>query len=835
MRLIIHSLALSFLLIFWVFSPVSSLASYVVQPLATWKYPSSSPCNTTLQACINAAASGDTIQIAAGQYTESITLNKPVSLLGAGQATTVLKAPSGQRVLTITGGVITPATVISDLSIQGGNLTASACPAGCGAGILVTGGAQPSLQNLTVINNHSTAVGSAGGGVYADSGSALQLFYVTIQNNSAGKGGGAFAVNSLSMLGGRVEGNSAIQGDGGGLVVGSNSADQDTLSLYGAVVKNNSAQGSGGGVFAFRSASLTSAFFDTNKALVANGGGLYARSVTSTDTTFVNNVAAVSGGAIYVNNLVAHPGNADLTGGLLQSNQASASGGGIYAETPVSLTGTQVFSNTALTSGGGLFTSKATILLNADFRGNRCPGTLPNVPCDGGGIYAQSGLDVTDSQLLKNTAVGRGGGIYVSQGATLQGSLFQDNQASKGGTSLALCSGGAVFSGAGVNAENSIFKNNSASNLGGAIYSTGVSLGHSQALKNHSDSSGGAIYSTGRLELSWSDILTNTSGAQGGGAYVSLAATDIQDSNLNGNLSGTEGGGIYASGAITVTASTWIDNKTSNNKNGGALFVTGSGAAVITNNVMAGNDAVDGIAMELNTTGQVSVYNNTLTYPGIKYTQKGAVFILLGKANVLNNIFDGFQVGIWADPIVTGTQDYNLYNNYQLMAFGPLVGGGHNKAADPLFINPLQNNFHIPSASPAVDQAIDVGLKEDRDHQPRPFPALGSPDVGGYEWRTCIPAQTVTINGPATGPVQAMLLFNGVVNPTNSTEPLQYSWSPEPISGQGTSQAILVFASAEDHTIGLSVQSCGGVVSGSASVHVVEPGPRNVFLPIIKR
>jgi pectin methylesterase-like acyl-CoA thioesterase len=77
-------------------------------------------CSGSIQACIDAANDGDTILIAAGRYTESLTLSKPVSLTGENRDTTIIHAIAGQRVLTVTGATISTTVVISGLTFTGG-------------------------------------------------------------------------------------------------------------------------------------------------------------------------------------------------------------------------------------------------------------------------------------------------------------------------------------------------------------------------------------------------------------------------------------------------------------------------------------------------------------------------------------------------------------------------------------------------------------------------------------------------------------------------------------------------------------------------------------------
>lgn len=151
-------------------------------PLAatTRIYPSAL-CNTTLQACIDGSVDGDSIVITAGTYITSITLNKAVSLLGAGAPTTTLRALNSQRAITVTGAGITRSTFISGMQIVNGFAT------GNGGGVHVLGAAQPLLANLVI--SGGVASGN-GGGIGAEAGSPLTLLNVQLQNNLATQSGG---------------------------------------------------------------------------------------------------------------------------------------------------------------------------------------------------------------------------------------------------------------------------------------------------------------------------------------------------------------------------------------------------------------------------------------------------------------------------------------------------------------------------------------------------------------------------------------------------------------------------------------------------------------------
>ena len=78
-----------------------------------------SPGCGTIAACIGAASPGDTVFIPAGTYTESATLDKAVSLIGAGASSALWVAPPNDRLLTCPLPTAAP-TVIAHTTFRGG-------------------------------------------------------------------------------------------------------------------------------------------------------------------------------------------------------------------------------------------------------------------------------------------------------------------------------------------------------------------------------------------------------------------------------------------------------------------------------------------------------------------------------------------------------------------------------------------------------------------------------------------------------------------------------------------------------------------------------------------
>lgn len=82
------------------------------------------------------------------------------------------------------------------------------------------------------------------------------------------------------------------------------------------------------------------------------------------------------------------------------------------------------------------------------------------------------------------------------------------------------------------------------------------------------------------------------------------------------------------------------------------------------------------------------------------------------------------------------------------------------------------------------------------------------------------PLTAVALDGVASGQTNRDYRFDATVAPVNATQPISYTWSPEPKSGQGTASAIYNFAEAGEYFIFLGVENCGSFAADLRTVPI---------------
>lgn len=175
---------------------------------------------TSIQAAVAAASPGDTITVAAGTYTEQVTVSKSVTLQGAGSGSTTIKAPASltgdasgmKNIITVTGAGVT--AEITGFTISGPG------PAGCGSinvGVMVRDGATLNIHDNTISNIRDEPISGCqnGQGIWVGRAFAGTTGTATITNNviSGYQKGGIVVDNtgsSATITGNTVTGAGAV-------------------------------------------------------------------------------------------------------------------------------------------------------------------------------------------------------------------------------------------------------------------------------------------------------------------------------------------------------------------------------------------------------------------------------------------------------------------------------------------------------------------------------------------------------------------------------------------------------------------------------------------------
>jgi uncharacterized repeat protein (TIGR01451 family) len=81
----------------------------------------------------------------------------------------------------------------------------------------------------------------------------------------------------------------------------------------------------------------------------------------------------------------------------------------------------------------------------------------------------------------------------------------------------------------------------------------------------------------------------------------------------------------------------------------------------------------------------------------------------------------------------------------------------------------------------------------------------------------------VGIAGPLTGVTGTPYTFTATITPSNATLPITYTWSPMPVTGQGTTTATYTWTHSGQHTITLTAEGCGRLVTDVHTITIAAP------------
>jgi len=361
--------------------------------------------------------------------------------------------------------------------------------------------------------------------------------------------------------------------------------------------------------------------FDSCTQSDAEGGALFIYYVGSNDifiknSNFTNNVAARSGGALFISNYF--PSDGIDSGGYIENCRFINNHGG--------LTGT-------LSNGGAIeFLTAHGIVKNCIFIGN-------NISNSGGAVTL--GNACPDNQLINCTFInnhclrngGQGGAVASrtidSENIKVINCTFEDNSATYGGaiyfkasdavinncnfTTSSANSGGAIYFDA---ADSSIlycnFTNSIATQNGGAVYFNGERCNMSYCNFTYSSANeGGAVKFNGKNSyMGYCTYINNTATKDGGALILSGGSLSMSGNNFTYNKADVDGGAVYLeSGVLNEAKDNDFWHNRANN-NGGALYT--NIPVVIDGGVFFNNTAINGSAIYVTKDNTLSVNNVVL-------------------------------------------------------------------------------------------------------------------------------------------------------------------------------------------------------------------------------
>ena len=416
-------------------------------------------------------------------------------------------------------------------------------------------------------------------------------------------GGKTLTLKNLTLTGGK-----GISGTFGGAINvtgGSSTAELEGCTIEDCQAEKGGAIGCGTGTTVKLKNTRIKKCKTTGSGSAFGGGAIFASGATveMTGCTLTGNEAK-SGGAIYAQkhtSLPNTPSTVTIEGGIIggtgtnDANKATGAytdggGGGIYIGEDCTLTmkapagspaqGVQVIGNTAVYNGAGIYTKGNLTMENCTITDNKTTGADNNT--GGGGVYVESGIvEIKDAtKIYHNYTDASGGGIYVKGGSltltntTIGGEQFYD------GTDSGKTKGNKAKSGGGVYIEGN----------GTSVTMNGGSIQYNKTI----DGNGGGVcikgkgisftMNGGKITQCKADVtLPSGTDGRGGGICVDYAPSRInitikgsaEISNNESTCQGTaSGGGIYGGFNSIITVSENATIKNNKAKGfGGGVYI----------------------------------------------------------------------------------------------------------------------------------------------------------------------------------------------------------------------------------------------------------------------
>lgn len=287
-----------------------------------------------IQGAVNAAQSGDTINAAAGSYSEDVEISKDLTLKGTGNPTTksfTLNAKLG----TGSGGITAPIVYVNPTArIQDGVTLASS-----GGTVNIAAGTYKENVNI----DKSLAVNGAGATQTIVDGNKVGSVFTIGKNNLKAD----VTLSGMTIQGGSGSLIKTTYGTTG--VCGGGVLNYGKLTVTDSIIQGNTAKFLGGGIYNVGTLNVLGSTISGNTA--GYGGAFYNYGTTIVkDCTLTKNAAANSGGAIYS----CCSSKTTLIDSTVSYNSAKKIGGGIATQGTFYIQGASTISGNTAKSGGAI-------------------------------------------------------------------------------------------------------------------------------------------------------------------------------------------------------------------------------------------------------------------------------------------------------------------------------------------------------------------------------------------------------------------------------------------------------------------------------------------------
>lgn len=321
-----------------------------------------------------------------------------------------------------------------------------------------------------------------------------------------------------------------------------------------------------------------------------------------------------------------------------------------HAKAPLTLVDVNLVSGVSSTVGGAIYAEAELTLMGVKVESSHAPS--------GGGVYAEESLTVSDGRFNDNHATqGDGGGLYANGPLVLADTDFSDNTATTSGRGLKAENGATINGGH--------FENNSARKIGGGLFVKGNLVLKEAAVIDNSAGTGGGVHNIQSNLTLKGNIFARNKAVRGAG--LSLQTRDDENELVN-NL--------------------WVDHSNSDDSPTSVIALFGD--------------------HEAEPRGRVVVFHNTIVSV-VPSDDRGIETNLISSAVLRNNIITNQAVGVLVSNPDNVIADHNLYFGNTDDEEGP-INSSNNFKANPRFIDPTGDNYHLQPDSPAIDVGDNAGI-----------------------------------------------------------------------------------------------------------------------------